>query len=161
MAAPRQQQTGAVVIGLHELERLRKRFGDLREQMQDTTELVEAIGNQQAESARRRIANTKRDPSGKRWKAWSRAYAKTRKAHHSTLVSTGTLRDSITYRPISPSEVQVGSTLNYAGVHLRGSPARKIPQRAYLDTEPGFADSHDRAELRDIIREFWRTEMKR
>jgi phage virion morphogenesis protein len=150
---------GAVVIGLHEMERLRKRFADLAHAMGDTTALADAIGDQQEQSARRRIRETKRAPNGKRWKAWSRSYAKTRGPQHSLLVGEGDLADSITHTVVSPLEVQVGSNLAYAGVHLFGS--KKMPQRAFLDTEPGFADQSDRRELREVIRDFWEQELGR
>lgn len=152
---PRQAEAGAVVIGLHEMERLRRRFQDLAEAMGDTDRLTRAIGDQQMNSARRRIRETKRAPDGKRWRAWSAAYAKTRGAQHSLLVSEGHLADSITYEVTSPGEVLVGSNLKYAGVHLFGSAKKGIPARPYLDTHGGFADPADRRELREVIRHFW------
>jgi len=157
----RQAEQGAVVIGLHEMERLRKRFGDLERAMNDTTALVEAIGEQQVNSAKRRIGETKRSPSGKPWKPWSESYRKTREPQHSLLVNEGHLLSSLTYEPVSPGEVLVGSPLEYAGVHLFGSKDGRTPARPYLDTTGGFADSADRRELRDVIRDFWKQEVGR
>lgn len=155
---PYQADSSGVVIGMHELEALRKRFAEVAEQLTNDTDLADAVGDQQANSARRRISETKRSPAGKRWAPWSKSYAKTRTGKHSLLVSSGDLRDSITHEIQSNTEVAVGSNLVYARVHLRGSaPGAKprIPARPYLDTEPGFADPRDRAELREVLREFW------
>lgn len=156
---PRQSEAGAVVIGLHEMVRLRQRFADLAHAMGETSDLVEAIGDQQVNSARRRIRETKRAPNGRRWRAWSERYAKTRDARHSLLVNEGNLADSLTYEVVSPGEVLVGSNLAYAGVHLHGSKNGRTPARPYLDTNGGFADPSDRRELRDVIREFWNEEL--
>jgi phage virion morphogenesis protein len=156
---PRQSEAGAIVIGLHEMERLRKRFGDLAHAMGDTTRLIEAIGEQQVNSAKRRISETKRAPSGRPWKPWSENYRKTRGPQHSLFVSEGHLRDSIASEILSPGEVLVGSNLAYAGVHLYGSKDGRIPARPYLDTTGGFADPSDRRELRDVIRDFWEEEL--
>lgn len=151
--ATRQNQTGAVVIGLHELEALQKRFQHLSEQLQHDDSLVEQIGDQQANSAKRRIMEAKREPSGQRWKPWSERYRKTVKnPNHSLLRKTGALLDSITYEVRGPWEVEVGSNLEYAGAHLRGTD--RIPARPYLDTEPGFSDPSDRRELREIVRDY-------
>lgn len=152
---PYQAQSGAVVIGTKELEKLRKKFADVAADLTRDTELVEAMGHQQATSAVRRIRETKRSPAGRRWAPWSRGYAKTREPRHSLLVNTGHLADTMTYEVLSPSQVLVGSPMNYAGAHLHGVPKRNLPARPFLDTEPGFADSRDRQELRDILRAFW------
>lgn len=156
---PRQSEGGAVVIGLHEMVRLRQRFMDLAHAMGETTDLVDAIGDQQANSAKRRIRETKRAPDGRRWKPWSERYAKTRDARHSLLVNEGHLADSITHEVVNPGEVLVGSNLAYAGVHLFGSQKKNIPARPYLDTNGGFADPSDRRELREVIRAFWEEEL--
>ncbi len=155
----RQSEQNAVVIGLHEMERLRARFADLAHAMGETTDLVDAIGDQQVNSAKRRIRETKRAPNGRRWAPWSERYAKTRDARHSLLVNEGNLADSITHEVINPGEVLVGSNLAYAGVHLHGSRNRRTPARPYLDTNGGFADPSDRRELRDVIRAFWEEEL--
>jgi len=151
--ATRQQDTGAVVVGVQELEKLRKRFEGLSENLRGDPWLVEQIGEQQANSARKRIQETKREPAGKKWKPWSERYRKTVKnPNHSLLLKTGALRDSITYEVNSPAEVVVGSSLEYAGAHLYGTD--NMPARPFLDTEPGFSDPSDRRELRDLVREF-------
>jgi phage virion morphogenesis protein len=159
MARPYQKDTPGIVIGMHELETLRKRFSDLQYVLGANTDLADAIGEQQAASAKRRIMDTKRDPAGRRWKPWSERYAKTRETQHSLLMSTGALHDSITHQVVDAAQVRVGSNLVYAGVHLFGSSGKqKIPARPYLDTAPGFADSRDRAEIRDVLRYFFKRE---
>ena len=157
--ATRQRDTRGVVIGVQELEKLRARFAHMRGALSSSVWLAEKIGDQQEQSARRRIRETKTSPSGKRWDPWSKKYAKTRKPSQSLLVSSGDLADSITHVVRSPSEVEVGSNLDYAAAHLYGT--ESLPARPYLDTEPGFADSHDREELRDIVREFLKMELGR
>jgi phage virion morphogenesis protein len=159
MSTPRQSSSSAIVIGINELETLQKRFAKLGEALGNSDDLVDMIGQQQADSAKRRIGETKRTPAGKRWKEWSEPYAQTRAAKHSLLVSTGALLDSITHTVVSPGEVMVGSNLAYAGAHLRGVPG-KMPARPFLDTEGGFADPHDRAEIRDILRAVLRQAIK-
>lgn len=147
----RQADQGAVVIGKHEFERLIARVADASHG--DVEPLLDAIGQQQEDSARRRITETKTSPDGEVWAPWSPRYAATRGPQHSLLRGTGALADSMTHEVNeSDKSVSVGSNLVYAGAHLFGSV--RLPQRAYLDTEGGFADSHDRAELRDIVRAF-------
>jgi phage virion morphogenesis protein len=156
----RQRDTRGIVIGVNELERLREKFEHLEQALKQSTDLADAIGQQQEDSARRRLRETKRTPEGKVWQPWSRKYAKTRNpSKHSLLVSKGRLADSLTHVVISPSEVEVGSNLAYAAAHLYGTD--DIPARPYLDTAGGFADPHDRAELRDILREFLDRELRR
>lgn len=154
-----QSTSRAVVIGVHELEELRKRVTEAAHA--DMFPLLDAIGQQQEDSARRRITQTKRSPEGKAWQPWSRDYAKTRGPQHSLLRSEGHLADSLTHQVIGGEAVDIGSNLVYAGIHLYGSedfvgPVRggRMPARPYLDTEPGFADSRDRQEICDILRDF-------
>lgn len=156
---PAQRETRGIVIGIRELERLREKFAHLEEALKQSPELADAIGEQQVASAKRRIRQTKKSPEGKPWKPWSQKYAKTRKRQHSLLIATGSLRDSITHNVLSPGEVEVGSNLDYARVHLMGS--EDVPARPYLDTEGGFGDPHDRAEIREILRDFLRGELSK
>jgi phage virion morphogenesis protein len=156
---PAQRDTRGIVIGIRELERVREKFADLETALKESTELADAIGEQQVASAKRRIRQTKKSPEGKPWQPWSQKYAKTRKRQHSLLIASGALRDSITHHVLSPGEVEVGSNLDYARAHLMGT--EDIPARPYLDTEGGFADPHDRAEIRDILRDFLRDELSK
>lgn len=151
---PKQRDTRGVVIGVEELKRLRLKLTALADKLGASTALAEAIGAQQRDSAKRRIKLTKRGPDGKQWAPWSERYAKSRGRQHSLLVDTRALEQSMTYNVVSPLEVEVGSNLKYARAHLRGRPEIKLPARPYLDTDGGFADSRDRAELRDIVRAF-------
>lgn len=152
---PYQSDSSGVVIGMHELEALRKRFAECADQLTGDASLADAIGQQQEDSARRRISETKRGPNGKKWAPWSERYRETRKPKHSLLIGEGDLRDSMTHNVLNNLEVEVGSNMPYARAHLRGNPARGLPARPYLDTEPGFADPQDRRELREVLREFW------
>lgn len=112
--------------------------------------LLDAVGQQQEDAARKRITRTKRTPGGTRWKAWSRDYARTRGPQHSLLRDTGELADRMTHvEDVSAASVEVGSPMEYAGAHLFGKRARP-----YLDTDGGFADPHDRAELLDLLEMF-------
>lgn len=156
---PYQADSSGIVIGMHELERLRKKFADVGDLLTTDTELASAIGQQQVDSARNRIRYTKRSPSGKRWASWSKSYAKTREPRHSLLVGEGLMADSLTFDVPSPLEVRVGSPLPYFGAHLYGVPARKLPARPALDTQPGFADPTDRREIRELLRDIWKREI--
>lgn len=147
-----QAHTGAIVIGKQQLEQLIAKVH--KATAADTFGLLDAIGQQQEDSARRRIFETKRTPSGKRWAPWSTSYAKTRGPQHSLLRAGGDLADTMAHEVDGKSAVLVGSSMVYAATQLYGDDARGIPGRAYLDTEPGFADSRDREEIRDIARDF-------
>jgi phage virion morphogenesis protein len=160
MARPYQDSSSAIVIGMKELERLQSNVRDLARALPpNSTLLADRIGQQQEDSARRRIRETKRSPAGKKWKPWSKPYAKTRGPQHSLLVGEGHLADSMTHVVLSPEQVAVGSNLNYASAMLFGVPSMSIPAREYLDTGGGFADPHDRAEIRDILRDLWNREV--
>ena len=151
-----------IVIGMHELVRLRQRFEKVEDLLTKDDELASRIGQQQVESARYRILDTKVDPKGVRWQAWSERYRKAgRKKNTSLMVRTGAMADSMDYNVINPGAVEVGSPLPYFGAHLYGVPSRNLPQRAALDTEPGFADSSDRREIREILRDIWNREVKK
>jgi phage gpG-like protein len=160
MARPYQESSSGVVIGMQQWERLQRNVADLQRALPPhSTVLADRIGQQQEDSARRRIRETKRSPSGKRWPVWSPSYRKTRGPEHSLLVDTGALADSMTHVVLSPIEVAVGSNLTYANAMLFGVPHLRIPAREYLDTGGGFADPHDREEIRDLLRELWNREV--
>jgi phage gpG-like protein len=156
-----QSQTGTIVIGTRELERLAARIKAAAET--DLFDFLDAVGQTIEDSARRRITSTKRAPNGTRWKPWSAGYAATRGPQHSLLRNEGHLGDSMDhYVDAGDSSVHVGSNLVYAGRMLFGDdgfvgPVRgggRIPARPYLDTDGGFADPLDREELRDLARDF-------
>lgn len=114
--------------------------------------LLDAVGQQQEDAAVNRIQNTKKEPDGTDWREWSVDYAKTRKPQHSQLIESGTLGRAMTHQPVAPDAVEVGSATEYAAAHLFGF--EDIPARPYLDTDGGFADPEDRADLRDIVDNF-------
>jgi phage virion morphogenesis protein len=148
-----QSTTKAIVIGVRELEALRLKVEAAAHV--DLHDVLDAIGQQQEDAARKRISETKTAPDGTRWAVWSSRYAKTRKGQHSLLRNEGHLADSMDHQVhASEKAVEVGSSMIYAATHLYGDDDRRIPARPYLDTDGGFADSHDREEIRDIVRDF-------
>lgn len=158
---PYQSQSEGIVIGMHELERLRKKFADVADQLTGDTELASRIGQQQVDAARNRIRYTKRAPNGKRWEPWSEKYRATREGRHSLLVNEGKMADELDYDVPNPLEVHVGSPVPYFRAHLFGNRARGLPARPALDNQPGFADPSDRREIRDILRDIWNREVKK
>lgn len=155
-----QANTGAVVIGVRELERLIDRVRAAEDA--DTFPMLDAIGQQQEDAARRRLFETKMAPDGRRWAPWSKAYAKTRGPGKSLGRNEGHLGDSMTHVVAGREAVEVGSNLAYAAAFQFGQDYTRVrdkahifqPGRPYLDTEPGFADPRDREEIRGITREF-------
>lgn len=152
MAKAAQASTRAIVIGVHEIEKLAAMVAASKDE--DVRKFLDAIGAQQEDSARRRIAETKTSPDGRKWPSWSRKYAATRGAGKTLLRNEGALVDSMTHVVEGRDAVEIGSNMIYAASHLYGDAERGIPQRAFLDTEPGFSDSRDREEIRDIARAF-------
>jgi phage virion morphogenesis protein len=147
-----QASTRAIVIGVRELEKLAAVVAASKDH--ELHDMLDAIGAQQEDAARRRIGETKTSPDGKKWPAWSKEYAASRGPGKTLLQSTGQLRDSLTHVIDGKEAVEVGSNLSYAARHLFGDAVPGIPRRSFLDTEPGFADSRDREEIRDIVRDF-------
>lgn len=145
---------GSIVIGARQFDLLRDRID--RASRAELGAMLGAIGQTLEDSTRRRIAETKRGPDGRRWKAWSERYAKTREANHSLLRDSGALHDSLTHQVDETGKaVVVGSNLVYAGRHLFGDDEPGgIPARPYLDIDGQISDSHDREEIRDIVRDF-------
>lgn len=134
----------------------------IRAQSTSVDPLLDAIGQQQEDSARRRIAETKVSPSGTPWAPWSAKYAATRGSQHSLLRGEGDLEDSLGHKVVGKlgmfgfagAAVDVGSNLEYAMVMLYGSQANNTPARPYLDTDGNWADPRDKAEVGDIIVDF-------
>jgi len=120
----------------------------------DLGQLLELVGEQQVSAAQTRISRTKKSPSGARWAPWSPRYAQTRGTQHSLLVGEGSLRDSLTQQRDGRAAVLVGSTMEYAAAHLYGYPQRGLRARPFLDTDGGFADPEDRAELRGLVEDW-------
>lgn len=148
----RQADSSSVVIQMGEFERLISKVRAASDA--DLFPLLDAIGQQQEDAARKRIRDTKQGPDGQRWSPWSPAYSLTRGPQHSLLVGEGNLADSMDHQ-VDGKTVVVGSNLVYAGRHLHGDEGEGgIPARPYLDTDGGFADPSDRRELRDIVRDF-------
>ena len=145
--------TASIVIGSRELERLIKA---LEEPGERVDRLLDAIGQQQEDSARYRISQTKRAPDGKRWAPWSPRYAATRGPGHSLLRDTGALYDSLTHNVLGRHAVEIGSNMHYAG-HLQEGTKKPdggvlMPARPFLNGEDGIEDSSDRQEIRELVR---------
>jgi phage virion morphogenesis protein len=138
-----------IVIGYKQLEALHARVREAQDA--DLHDLLDSIGQTMEDHAKRRIAESKRSPAGKRWAPWSQRYAKTRHGGHSLLRSEGHLLDSITHQ-IEGKEVVVGSNLVYAATHQWGDDERKIPARSYLSE--AFEDETEREDVRDVLRVF-------
>ena len=131
----------------------------LRAQKAPIHPLLDDIGQQQEDAARRRLTDTKTAPDGTPWAPWSAAYAKTRKGHHSLLSDEGDLADSMDHNVVGSvgmfgfggQAVDVGSPLEYAAAHLYGVTERNLPARPFLDTDGQFSDPRDQAEVGDIV----------
>lgn len=125
--------------------------------------LLEAVGAIVESQTRRRIADEKTAPDGKKWEEWSEAYAASKhgaddshEPHpgalresqgHSLLVLDGGLLDSIQFL-VTGEEVQVGSNLEYA--------RRQNAQRPFL----GLSRDNER-EVVEIIDDFLDDQIKR
>ena len=128
--------------------------------------LMDTVGFMVEQQTKRRIHETKADPDGILWPAWSDKYAhaveqaqeqaeakrnKGRKAsgpHHSMLEDTGALYDSITH-VTHGDYVEVGSNLAYAATQFWGDDQRGIPARQAL----GLGDD-DRREINELVSTF-------
>jgi phage virion morphogenesis protein len=144
----------AIEISAGQLDQLIARVS--RASRAGLSELLDAVGQQQEDAARKRITDTKKAPDGTSWKAWSRDYAKTRGPQHSLLQGEGDLADTMTHQlDVGSAAVLVGSPMVYAAAQLYGDGG--IPSRPFLDTDGGFADPEDRDEIRDIV-ETWLSE---
>jgi phage gpG-like protein len=175
MAAPRRDASGKflskdaastssggpeLIIDTSEIAQLQAIF--LKSVSAPVHPLLDDIGQQQEDSARRRLTSTKTSPSGTPWADWSPGYAKTRDSNHSLLEAEGDLADSMAHVVVGKlgmfgfagAAVDVGSNLEYAAVHLYGSTELNIPARPYLDTDGAFADPRDAAEVRQLITDF-------
>lgn len=138
--------SASIVIGSRELERLMK---SLEQPSARLEQLLDAIGQQQEDSARYRISQTKRGPDGARWAPWSKRYAKTRGAGHSLLRDQGHLMDSLTHNVLGTHAVEIGSNMHYAGYLQEGT--EDMPARPFLNVD-GIEDPTDRQEIREIVR---------
>lgn len=78
-------------------------------------DLLEEIAGILESAVKRRLADEKEDPEGKPWKPWSPEYAKTRKAHHSLLINTGSLRDDIASEVSGATQLTVFTVREYGG----------------------------------------------
>jgi phage virion morphogenesis protein len=91
----------------------------------DALPLMTALGSALVDTTRLRFS-TNIAPDGSRWKGLNFAYEAFRRSGP-ILVQNGALRGSVTFRP-GTSEVLIGSTMIYAGVHQDGATIK--PKRA-------------------------------
>lgn len=124
------------------LSAMQRHFGNTRQLMQTMGAAVES-------QTRRRIADEKTGPDGRRWKPWSARYARTRHANHSLLVNEGHLLNSIRWALLGSDAVTIGTNLAYGPVHQFGV---GVPARPFLD--PEFDDEDNRNEI-DLILQDW------
>ena len=99
---------------------------------------LDGVGTILTDSARRRIEETKKSPSGNAWQAWSPAYQEHSKdkPHKGFLFRNGYLYGSIQH-VVGDNFVEDGSNLEYARIHQEGGFAGAgkkafIPARPYL-----------------------------
>lgn len=105
------------------------------------------VGAVVVSQTRHRIDSEKRDPWGKSWPQWSPEYAKTRHPNQSLLLSSGLLRDSITYQ-ITRTHVRVGSNRFYSKWLQEGT--SRMPERAFLGIGPDDAEEIEQVVIRNI-----------
>lgn len=97
------------------------------------------------ESSTRDRFDTKTAPDGSPWADWSEDYASSRRDHHSLLVASGGLRESIASYATG-TEAAVGSNMVFAAIHnFGGEPVgSNIPARPFLgissEDERGLGD---------------------
>ncbi|MEM7269517.1 MAG: phage virion morphogenesis protein [Pseudomonadota bacterium] len=114
---------------------------DAAQLMDDASAILES-------SARARLQEGKASPEGDPWPAWSPAYAKTRRLHHSLLVGEGELLQSI-QSFATGDEARVGSPLVKAAIHQFGGEEvgkPNLPARAYLGVS-----EEDEEDLIDLV----------
>lgn len=117
------------VVISHDLDEISGRLNRLAGNIGDLTRPMRAIGGVLESSTRRRIAETKTAPSGRRWDALSAETLKAKKGKGSILVEHGNLLRSITHEAAKDSVI-VGSVMGYA-VHLQEG-TRHMPARPFL-----------------------------
>ena len=91
-----------------------KKLKKLGEVVDDPGPTLEKVGEKLAASTRRRFY-TNKSPTGKPWRQSKRA----RKRHRRTLVDTGYLRDSITFKT-GGKQVAIGTNVWYAPILQKG-----------------------------------------
>ena len=141
--------TGAVVEFDHQdFMRVQAALDRLIDAGQHPRRLLEQLAGGVESQTRRRIGQTKTAPDGRRWAAWSAAYAATRGPGKSLLQSEGDLLDSIV-SDVHDDTAEVGSNLVYAATQQFGDDDRGIPARPYLGIS-----RRDHDELERLIEDF-------
>jgi hypothetical protein len=97
------------------LEALIARIEYIERELQARGTLKRLLGKLLVQQTQRRIQVEKTSPDGRPWAPWSARYAATRKAHHSLLIDTGAMLQSIKATVRSADQVAVTSDREYAG----------------------------------------------
>lgn len=127
----------------HDLDQISGRLNRLAGTVGDLTVPMRAIGGVLESSTRRRIAETKTAPGGRRWDDLSPETLKAKKGKGSILVEHGNLLGSITHQAAKDSVI-VGSVMGYA-VHLQEG-TRHMPARPFLGLS-----SQDYQDIDDLL----------
>lgn len=113
-----------------------------KQALRDPQPIYEAIGRTLESRVQQRF-DTKTDPSGQPWAAWSAATAARRKAEgRGTLLEyTGRLRDSLAYS-VQQDGVEIGFSVPYAAYHEQLTPGSgALPQRSMLTQDGGLSNA--------------------
>lgn len=138
----------AIRVEVPNLGKVSARLQKLLSRLGDLTPVMDEIGAHLAQTTAERFESGT-GPDGKKWKPSIRAQAQ----GGLTLVDSGRLRDSITWRAGRDS-VEIGSNLIYAAIHQMGGEAGrnhsvKLPARPYLGVSAG-----DEREIGAIIDDY-------
>jgi len=134
---------------------IRRVFAGLEQRGQNLEPLLDHIGASLVTSTQDRF-EAERGPDGKKWKPWSTAYAKRRRARDGKakiLTLDDYLSGSITHNA-SSDQVEVGSNMVYARIHQEGGQAGRnlaatIPARPFLGI-----DSDDEREIEASVQDY-------
>lgn len=115
----------------------------------DFTPILREIGTLIESSVQQRF-DTKTDPDGKAWAAWSAktAEARAKENRGALLVYTGNMRSGLS-SSVANKQVRVGFNVDYAQNHEFGT--SKIPGRRMLLTRSNDLSTADRAEIYELL----------
>lgn len=117
------------IDGFEEIDAALKRIEDF-----DKAPVLEAIGDEVKRQTLHRLEFSKRDPQGRKWKAWSPSYRR-KNPRGGLLEGSGQLERSIE-AAVFGNFVDVGSTIDRTHQGGRG----QIPARPYLGIGPDNED---------------------
>lgn len=132
----------AIEVDLKQLGFVISQVQRARLDLLDTDPLTNGIAALLENQTKRRIADEKEAPDGTAWAEWSPDYAATREPHHSLLIDTQNLLDSIAGQS-SDGAATVGTDLVYGPAHQYGTD--RIPARPFLGLSKDNADEINEA----------------